>query len=158
MNPSKTLAELRISHFIALFVVTFTLCIAVSVPAHTQCVGLHAGITAQFVPIKPGFTQPAHVQLVFLLINDSDTAVDVNAGSWKIVIDGVDLQDSDFIFGNGPSPTGGYTTLEPGRYYELGIALPTSKYFPEAGEHSVTWKGDGFRSSTITIKIPSNPK
>lgn len=156
MNASrKRLAELRISDFIALFAVT--LCTAVPVPAYSQCAGLHAGITAQFVPIKPGFTQPAHVHLEFLLINDSDTAVDVKAGSWTIVIDGVDLQDSDFIFGNGPGPTGGYTTLEPGQYYELGKALPISKYFLEAGEHKVAWKGDGFRSSTITIRVPNNP-
>ena len=145
-----------IRHSTALVAVTLAICLAISVPAHAQCAGLHAGITAQFVQIKPGYTEPAHVQVVFLLINDSDSAVDVKAGSWKIVIDGVELQDSDWIFGNGPMPTGGWTTLEAGQYYELGKALPTSKYFREAGEHKLSWRGDGFRSSTITIKIPSH--
>ena len=97
------------------------------------------------------------MRIVFLLINDSDSAVDVKARSWKIVIDGVELQDSDWIFGNGPMPTGEWTTLEAGQSYELGKALPTSKYFPEAGEHKVSWRGDGFRSSTIAIKVPSHP-
>ena len=156
MITSRTLAKPRVGHF-ALSALTFTLCLAVSIPAHSQCAGLHAAITTQFVPIKSGFTEPAHVQFAFLLINDSDTAVDVKAGSWKIVIDGVELPDSDFIFGNGPMPAGGYTILEPGQYYERGTALPTSKYFPEAGEHKVSWRGDGFRSSTITIRIPNNP-
>ena len=68
------------------------------------------------------------------------------------MIDGVELQDSGFIIGNGPMPSGGWSTLEAGQYYELGKALPIGKYFPEAGEHKVSWKGDGFRSSTITIQ------
>jgi hypothetical protein len=143
--------------FAAVVAVTLTICLAISVPAHAQCAGLHAGITAQFVQVKPGYTEPAHVQIVFLLINDSDSAVDVKAGSWKIVIDGVELLDSDWLFGNGPMPTGAWTTLEAGQYYELGKALPTSKYFPEEGEHKISWRGDGVRSSTITIKVHSHP-
>jgi hypothetical protein len=93
----------------------------------------------------------------FLLINDSDSAIDAKERSWKIVIDGVELQDSGFIFGDGPMPPGGWTTLETGQYYELGKALSLRRYFPEAGEHKISWKGDGFRSATITIKIPNNP-
>jgi hypothetical protein len=96
-------------------------------------------------------------RIAWMSITDSDSAVDVKAGSWKIVIDGVELQDSDFIFGNGPMPMGGWTTLQAGQYYELGKALPISKYFPREGEHKVSWKGDRFRSSTITIKISNNP-
>lgn len=157
MNLSRLRKKVRICHFAALLTMTLAICLAVSVRADSQCAGLHAGITAQLVQLKPGYTETAHVQLVFLLINDSDSAMDVNAGSWKIVIDGVELQDSDFIFGNGPRPIGGWTTLQAGQYYELGTALPISKYFPGAGEHKVSWKGDGFRSSTITVKIPSNP-
>jgi hypothetical protein len=53
----------------------------------------------------------------------------VQAGSWKIVIDGVELQDSD------------WKTLEAGQNYELGKGLPTSKYFPKAGEHKLSWRG-----------------
>jgi len=155
MVSSRILAERSVNHLVSLF--ALTLCLAASVPVRSQCAGLHAAITAHFVPIKPGYGQPAHVQLVFLLINDSDTAVDVKAGSWKIVVDGVDLRNSDFIFGNGPMPVGGWTSLEPGHYYELGKALPAGDYFHGTGEHTVSWKGTGFRSSTITISIPSNP-
>jgi hypothetical protein len=146
-----------ISHSAAIVAATLTICLAGSVRAHAQCAGLHAGITAQFVQVKPGYTEPAHVQLVFILINDSDATVDVRAGSWRIVIDGVELQDSDWLFGNGPMPAGGWTTLEAGQYYELGKALPISKYFPEAGEHKISWRGNGVRSSTITIRVPTHP-
>lgn len=148
---------LSIRHFAVLVEVTLTICLAISVPAHAQCAGLHAGITAQFVQAKPGYTEPAHVQLVFLLINDSDSAIAVKAGSWRIVIDGVELQESDWLFGNGPMPTGGWTILQGGQYYELGKALPTDKYFPYPGEHKVSWRGEGFRSSTISIRVPEHP-
>jgi hypothetical protein len=157
MNLARLLDKLRVGHFTALLAVMPTICPAFSVPARAQCAELHAGITAQFVQVKPGYSEPAHVQLAFVLINDSDSAVDVRAGSWRIVIDGVELRDSDWIFGNGPSPTGGWTSLEAGQYYELGKALPRSKYFSEAGEHKVSWMGDGFRSSTITINVPNHP-
>ena len=122
-------------------------------PAHAQCAGLHAGITAQLVELKPGYTEPAHVLLTLLLVNDSDSAVDVTASSWRIVVDGVELQDSAWIFGNGPTPQGGWSTLQPGHYYELSKALPIDKYFPNAGEHRVSWRGKVFRSSTITFEI-----
>jgi hypothetical protein len=97
--------------------------------------------------------------LGFMLVNDSDSAMDVTAGSWQIVIDGVELRDSDWIFGNGPGPVGGFRTLQPGEYYQLGKALPIDKYFPNAGEHRISWKGKGFRSPTVTIKIdvPDHP-
>jgi hypothetical protein len=153
MNLLGSLDKLCLGQFTSLLGVTLTICLAVSIPARAQCAGLHAGITAEFVQVRLRYTEPAHVQLVFLLINDSDSAVDAKAGSWKIVVDGVELQDSDWIFGNGPMPTGGWTTLEAGQYYEVGKALPTSKYFPVAGQHTISWRGEGFRSSTITIKV-----
>lgn len=127
-------------------------------PAHGQCAGLHAGITAQFVGLNSGYADRA-ISLNFLLVNDSDSAVDVTAGSRKILIDGVELPDSDWIFGNGPAPVGGWSALQPGGHYELSKALAIDKYFHNAGQHRVSWRGKGFRSPTITIKIdvPNHP-
>src|SRR6266849_4275730 len=85
MNIPRPFDEPRIGNFVALVTMAFTICLAVRVPANAQCAGLHAGITAQLVQLKPGYTEPAHIQLIFLLINDSD---------------------SGWIFGNGPMPTG----------------------------------------------------
>src|SRR3954468_22024758 len=102
MNLSRALDKFRIGHFAALIAVTVTISIAISIPALSQCAGLHGGITAQLVQLKPGYTEPAHVQLTFLLINDSDSPLDVAAASWKVVVDGVELADSNWIFGNGP--------------------------------------------------------
>jgi hypothetical protein len=93
--------------------------------------------------------------LTFVLLNDSETPVDVEAGSWKIVLDGSELSDSGMIFGNGPTPEGGYRILKPGESYELGTALPIVEYFLPNGQHKVSWKGTGFESSTITVTITS---
>jgi hypothetical protein len=157
MNIPRPIDEPRISHFAALLTMALTICLAVHVPAHAQCAGLHAGMTAQLVQLKPGYTETAHVQLMFLLINDSDSPLGVDAASWKIVIDGVELSDSGWIFGNGPMPSDGWESLQPGQYYELGKALPVDKYFPHAGEHTISWKGNHFRSAVIKIRLDSQP-
>jgi hypothetical protein len=114
---------------------------------------LHAGITAQFVKKQPGFTRPSSVLLSFLLVNDSDTPLDVEAGSWKIAINGTELPDSDWIFGNGPMPTSGWSRLSSGEHYELAKALSLEKYFPKPGEYRIAWKGKTFHSPTITLKL-----
>ena len=111
--------------------------------------GLHAGIRAQIIP---PYTETPSVMLTFVLSNDSDTPVDVEAGSWKIVVDGSELSDSG-IFGNGVMPEGGYRILKPGESYELGKALPIAEYFLPNGQHKVSWKGIGFESPTISVTI-----
>jgi hypothetical protein len=115
-----------------------------------NCPGLHAGIRSQ---IMPPYTETPSVMLSFVLLNDSDASVDVEAGSWRIVVDGTDLKDSGMIFGNGPMPEGGYRILKPGESYEFGKALPIVKYFLPNGQHKVSWKGTGFESSTISVPI-----
>jgi len=46
------------------------------------CAGLHADIRAQIMPPN---TETPSVILTFLLLNDSETPLDVEAGSWRIV-------------------------------------------------------------------------
>ncbi len=115
-----------------------------------SCRGLHAGIRAQVM--GPNIETP-NVALSFTLLNDSDASIDVKAGSWKIVVDGTELKDSDYLLGNGPHPVGGYRVLNPGESYEFGIALPIVQYFLPNGEHNVSWRGAGFESSTIGVAI-----
>lgn len=93
--------------------------------------------------------------LTFILLNDSERPINAVEGGWKIVIDGKELEDSDFIFGNGPQPGAGWGTLRPGESYEFGKALELSRYFPEEREYRVSWNGKGFQSSTITVKVTS---
>jgi hypothetical protein len=121
-----------------------------------NCSGLHAGIRAEFVPLNPPYTTPAYVMVIRVLLNDGDTPADTAPGSWKVVIDGKQLDDLNI--GNGLGPVGGYGTLNPGDTYQLRADLPVSRYFPEAREYKVSWRGKAFQSPTITVKIPVNLK
>lgn len=115
-----------------------------------SCSGLHAGIRAQIIP---PYTETPSVMLSFVLLNDSDAPIDVEAGSWSIVINGSELKNSGEIFGNGPMPVGGYHILKPGESYELAKSLPIVEYFIPNGENKLSWKGTGFQSPTITVTI-----
>lgn len=118
-----------------------------------SCSGLHAGVRAEIVRRDPNFSRPSFVMVSFVLLNDGDTPINSTEGGWTIVIDGMDLKDSYYILGNGLQPDGGWGILNPGEWYEFGKELEISKYFPKLGEHTLSWKGGGFQSSTIKTKI-----
>ena len=123
-----------------------------------QCVsGLHGGIQAQVLALQAGYTDEPRVMLSFVLLNDTNAPLTVHEDSWKIVVNGRELEDSGGIFGNGPHPIGGYGTLKPGESYQLGKALSLNEYFPTPGEYKVAWKGKGFESPTITVLVPALP-
>lgn len=119
--------------------------------SRTNCSGLHAGIRAQWVPQNPPLTEPAHVQLVFILLNDAEFSIDSSPASWTLVIDGKEVGDSGQFFGNGPMPVGGHGKLNSGGSYDFGKAFPADRYLPGVGEHKISWKGRGFQSPTITF-------
>ena len=114
------------------------------------CRGLHAAIRGE---LSPPYAHPPFVQLTFVLMNDSENPINAVEEGWKLVIDGKELKDSDFIICCGPRPAGGWGTLQPGESYEFGVAMERSKYFPEAREYQVYWKGKGFQSSTIIVNV-----
>jgi len=118
-----------------------------------KCGGLHAGLRAEFVAAKQGFTKPPYVMLSFILLNDSDSLIDAVDGGWVLIIDGAEVKDSDMIFGNGPAPAGGWGVLKPGESYEFSKGLLLTQYFPHPGEFRISWKGKHFRSSTIKIRL-----
>jgi len=121
----------------------------------TNCRALHAGIRAEFVRRDPPYTQPPFVMVSFVLLNDGDTPAEASPGSWKLVIDGKELNDSAMIFGNGPGPVNGWRTLNPGETAEFGKELEAIEYFPDGRDHKISWHGTGFQSPTITVKIPA---
>jgi|SRR5579859_928280 len=116
-----------------------------------HCRGLHAGIRSQHIDTSSN--KDPYVMITFILLNDAQTPINTSANTWTLVINGKELTDSGWIFGNGPGPIGGWGTLDPGDTYEFGKALPINHYFPEAREYRVCWKGKGFQSPTITVKI-----
>lgn len=94
-----------------------------------------------------------NVQLLFALVNDSGKPLDCKARSWRIVINGNELADSGWIFGNGPGPVGGWGTLRPGESYEFGKALPLLRYFSAPGTYEVSWHGETFHSPTVVFRV-----
>jgi hypothetical protein len=50
-------------------------------------------------------------------------------------------------------PEGGWGILNPGESYEFGKELEISKYFLKLGEHTLSWKGQQFQSSTIKVNV-----
>ena len=115
--------------------------------------GLHAGITAQILPTY--FAETPRVQLNLMLLNDSEKPLDVETGSWRIVVNGSELDDMDTqqIFGNGLTPQGTWPVLKPGEAYQSSKALSIEKFFPN-GQNKVSWRGAAFQSPTITVTIP----
>jgi hypothetical protein len=134
------------------YIVVFAFCSLLVTALHSQCdPGLHSGIRAQFLALKNGFTEEAHLQLSFVLLNDSDQPIDVVSNSWRLIVDGVE----SVLPTNGTvMPPGGYGVLRPGENYEWGVALPMSRYFRNPGSYRIALKGTGFESSTITVDVP----
>ena len=147
---------------VTMIVATFMTCLVAQDTPVPGCGGLHAAIRGELVRPDPTTTQQPFVMLDFILLNDSQKPINAVEQGWKIVIDDKELEWSNLIFGNGPGPVGGWGVLAPGESYEFGKGLELSRYFPEEREYRVFWKGKGFRSSTITIRvtpaqIPSKP-
>jgi hypothetical protein len=112
-----------------------------------KCRALHAGIVAQ---LEPMYTESPRVHLALVLLNDSDAPIDVEAVTWAVVIDGKETRDP-WMSSVGPGPNGGYHTLNPGEHYEIGLSLDDSQF--SVGDHKFSWKGAGFQSPTVILKI-----
>jgi|ERR1700736_3867419 hypothetical protein len=93
------------------------------------------------------------VLLMFVLLNDGEFPIDVEGRAWKLVINGKELPESGWIFGNGPAPVGGWDALKPGDSYHFGKSLRISDYFPRHGKYGVSWRGKAFQSSEINVEI-----
>jgi hypothetical protein len=116
------------------------------------CFGLHAGIRAQIIP---PYTEEPSVMLSWTLLNDSEEPIDAQTESWRIEINGKELNDMDTqqIFGNGPRPVGTWWVLKPGESLEFATSLSIAKYFLPNGQYKVRWRGAAFQSPTITVTI-----
>ena len=113
------------------------------------CSGLHAILSADV--IQDDGSDP-HVELSFLLLNDSDTSQNTQPESWKLFIDGKEVQDPMF-FGNGPMPVKGWGTLGSGAFYQFGKTLLMTRYFPRKGQYAIYWSGRDFRTPTVKVQI-----
>lgn len=86
----------------------------------------------------------------FTLVNDGKETIDPKIGSSKIIVNGVELENSDFILSNGPRDAR-WKALPPGDALEFTYAL--ENYFKEPGIYRVSWKGDNFETPVIVFRV-----
>jgi hypothetical protein len=122
--------------------------------AEQSCGGLHAGIRAWLVRNDPNGSRPAFVGVSFVSLNDGEVPINSTAGGCQTVVDGKEIGDeAGSFFFDGMQPDGGYRILNPGESYALDRQIEISKYLPKLGEHTLSWKGQQFQSSTIKINV-----
>lgn len=86
----------------------------------------------------------------FTLVNDGGETADPKIESSKIVINGVELEESGFILGSGLRDAR-WKALPAGEAVEFTYAL--EKYFKQPGIYRVSWKGDNFETPVITFRV-----
>ena len=109
---------------------------------------LWAGISADSPMIELG-SHPS-IQLSFALINDSESTVNPGIDGSKLVINGQEWPESALLFGNGPRDSR-YEALPAGDYLLFGSKTDT--LFTEPGTYVVSWRGAGYESASITVRV-----
>ena len=97
---------------------------------------------------KAGQTKDLRIE--FTLVNDGDKVIDPRIADSRIVINGKERTDSGLIFSsvqNGDR----FKALSPGE--SLQFSLPLGDQFREPGTYRISWKGDGFHSPEIVLRV-----
>ena len=117
-------------------------------PAKQEQRKLWASLSVSRPLFYAGWTK--ELTVYFTLVNDGSETIDPKIESSKIIINGVELEESGFIFGNGLRDMR-WRALPFGDALEFNYAL--EKYFKEPGIYRVSWKGDGFETPTIVFRV-----
>jgi hypothetical protein len=102
------------------------------------------------------FEDPSHdLNISFGLVNDDAIVADTDFGSWTILINGQEVPDSHWIFGNGPGSAGpsGWERMQARDAFIFGKALKMGKYFPKPGTYEVSWKGARFSARPAVVRV-----
>ena len=90
------------------------------------------------------------LSIYFTIVNEGNRTIDPQIESSKIIINGVELESSAFIFGNGIRDQR-WRALPPGDSLEFTYAL--ENYFKEPGIYRVSWRGKNFETPTIEFRV-----
>src|SRR5688572_27061514 len=117
----------------------------------------HPKLWAALSVSRPLFYAGWTIELLvhFTLVYDGSNTINPKIESSKIIINGVELKDSGFVFGNGPRDTR-WRALPPGDSLEFTYAL--EGYFKEPGIYRVSWKGEHFETPTIVFRVMPSPR
>jgi hypothetical protein len=97
---------------------------------------------------KAGQTKDLRIE--FTLVNDGDEVIDPKLAESRIIINGKELTDSGLILTSAQKGTR-FKALPPGE--SLQLDCPLGDQFKEPGIYRVSWKGSGFQSSEIVLRI-----
>ena len=86
----------------------------------------------------------------FSLVNDGDKVIDPKIAESRIVINGKELTEPGSVFGSA-SKDPPFKALSPGESLRFDWLL--GGYFQEPATYRVSWKGAGFQSSEIMLRI-----
>jgi len=106
---------------------------------------LWAGISSN-QPVFRG--SPTNLNITFTLVNDGQAAVDPKIDTAKLVVNGEEL--SVFQFMDGPRDDR-WNSLPPGDY--ILFARGSGEMFKQPGIYRLSWKGEGFQSPEIVVRV-----
>jgi hypothetical protein len=109
---------------------------------------LWAALTVNHSTFKHGQTKDLRIE--FSLVNDGDKVIDPKISESHIVINGKELVDSGSILKRSLKETT-IRALSPGDTSQFGVVL--GDHFNEPGLYQVSWKGVGFQSSEVALRI-----
>jgi hypothetical protein len=109
---------------------------------------LWAGLSVNHPIFKAG--QAKDLRIEFTLVNDGDKLIDPMIPESRIVINGKELSDSGLIHRSVRKGTR-FSALPPGESLQFDCLL--GDQFKEPGIYRVSWKGAGFQSSDIVLRI-----
>jgi hypothetical protein len=107
-----------------------------------------AGLSVNHPIFKAGQTKDLRIE--FTLVNDGDKVIDPKIAESRILINGKELAEPRSIFGSA-SKAPPFKALSPGESLQFGVLL--GDQFKEPGTYRVSWKGAGFQSSEIVVRI-----
>ena len=109
---------------------------------------LWAGLSINHPIFRAGQTKDLRIE--FTLVNDGDKLIDPMIPESRIVINGKELSDSGLIHRSVRKGTR-FSALPPGESLQFDCLL--GDQFKEPGIYRVSWKGAGFQSSDIVLRI-----
>jgi len=109
---------------------------------------LWAGLSVKHSIFKAGQTRDLRIE--FTLVNDGDKVIDPKIAESRIIINGKELADSASVL-TSTSKDAPFTALAPGQ--SLQFDCPLGDHFKEPGTYPASWKGAGFQSSEIVLRV-----
>jgi hypothetical protein len=109
---------------------------------------LWAALSINHAIFEAGQTKDLRIE--FTLVNDGDKVIDTKIQESRIKINSEELADSALVLGR-VSTDASFKALSPGDSLQFSLLL--GDRFQAPGTYRVSWKGAGFQSSEIVLRI-----